>query len=149
MGASMVGGLPDSGGQDRTQARVFDSRLRCRPDSQASAKVSCGRVASTQSGKTYADGNGDVRGIRRTILRAKRASLTEAIHTQTVSLHNQLSPQTCIWSETSVRYLDPRYPNLCVEQIRYRFGMGSLQPSPQSHVEGFCQREEVGALRRG
>ena len=63
------------------------------------ARVSCGTVASTQSGETYADGNGDVRRVHRTILRAERASHTEAIHTQTVSLHNQLSPQTCIWSK--------------------------------------------------
>ena len=143
----MVGRLPDSGGQNRTQARVFDSRLRCRPDSQASAKASCGAVASTQSGETYADGNGDVRRLHRTILRAERASHTEAIHTQTVSLHNQLSPQTCIWSQASLRYLDSRDSDFCVEQVRLRFGMGSLQPSSQSDVEDFCEREEVGTLR--
>ena len=130
----MVGGLPDSGGQDRTQARVFDSRLRSRPDSQASAKASCGAVTSTQSGETYADGNGDVRRVHRTILRAERPSHPEAIHTQTVSLHNQLSPKTCIGSQALLRYLNPRNSNFCAEQVRLRFGMGSLQPSPSTRA---------------
>ena len=83
------------------------------------------------------------------VFRAERASHVEAIHAQTVSLHAQLSPQTCIWSETSLRHLDSRYSNFCAEQVRLRFGMGSLQPSSQFDVEGFCQRKEVGTLCRG
>src|SRR5260370_3522455 len=131
MGASMVGRLPDNGWQDRSQTGINDSRIRIRCVPQASAKASCGTLASAESREADPDGNGNLCGLHREVFRPQCPADVEAIHAQTVSLHAQLSPQTCIWSQTSVRYLDSRNPNLCAKQVRLRFGMGSLQPSPQ------------------
>src|SRR5579859_6216843 len=102
MGASMVGRLPDKRRQDRTQTGINDSRLRRRSESQASEKACCGTLASPESGKANADGDGDVRRVYRTFLRSKRVAQFEAIHAKAVSIHAQLPPQTRIRTQTSM-----------------------------------------------
>lgn len=148
MGASVVGRLPYTGWPNRSQTGIHDSRIRRRSVAQASAKTCFGTLASSKSRQADAYGNGNFCGLYREVFRPQCSAYIETIHTQTVSIDTQLSPQTCIRSQASMRYLYPRNPNLCTEQVRFRFGMGSLQSSPQSDVEGLCQCEKVGTLRR-
>ncbi len=149
MGASMVGRLPQRRRQNRSETRVYDSRLRCRVDSQASVEARFGEAPAAQPGETYADGNDQVQRFHRSLLRPKRTAYTEAVHAEPVSLYTQLSPQTSIWSQAPLRCFHPEPPIVGAEQNGGRFRLGGPQSPRKPDVEGVRIGEEMGTLRGG
>ena len=142
-----MGRLRQSGWNDRAQKGVEDSRLRCRSHQTASSATRRGGLATPQSGQAVAGRYDHIRRIYRKVFRAERAPHVETFNSESLSFNPQLLPRTCFWSQAALRYFDSRSSVFRSGKIRFRFGVGTLQSSPQPDVEDLLLCEELETIR--
>src|ERR1700722_714368 len=149
MGAAVVGRLHQGKRQSRTPPPIGGPGLGCRTNPARSKEACRGPFGPDQPGEVATAIRAQFRGLCGTLLHPPVLSDTQTFHTESLPPNFNPSPLARFGRVPPSRYRNSRPATVCIAKDARRFELGIRQPSPQSHLAGLRDGEEMELPLRG
>src|SRR5580658_3541724 len=143
MGAAVVGRLHQGKRESRTPPPIGGPGLGCRTNPARSKEACRGPFGADQPREVAAAIRARFRGLCGTLLHSPLLSDTETFHTESLPSNFNPSPLARFGRVPPSRYRNSRPATVCIAKDARRFELGIRQPSPQSHLAGLRDGEEM------
>src|ERR1700722_7904498 len=149
MGAAVVGRLPQGKRQGRSQTPIGGPGFGCRTNPAPSQEARRGPFGPDQPGEVATAIRAQFRGLCGTLLHAPVLSYPQTFHAESLPSNFNPSPLARSGRVPPARYRNSRPATVCIAKDAKRFELGIRQPSPQSHLTGLRDGQEMELPPRG